>query len=174
MPSRAGWRTAALVLLLTITSASAALAAPAPRVTSVAGLAQLRPPLPLPYDEGADAQADLAAARARAKAGGKRLLIDLGGNWCGDCRILSAVMALPEVARFIDEHYVVVTVDVGRFERNMDIPAEYGVRELEGVPTLLVVDASGRVLNRRHLDDVTAEQNMTPQGIADWLARWAG
>jgi hypothetical protein len=27
--------------------------------------------------------------------GAAKLLIDLGGNWCGDCRILAATMDLP-------------------------------------------------------------------------------
>ena len=114
--------------------AGAASAAPAPQV-SISSFAQLPTPLPYPYDEKADANADVAAAKARAKAEHKLLAIDLGGNWCGDCRVLAGTMELPEVKAFDDAHYVVVLVDVGRFNRNQQIPAHYGVtRRLEGVP----------------------------------------
>src|ERR1700754_4908348 len=90
--------------------------AAAPKV-GISSFAELRTPLPYPYDEAADAQAQVAAAAARAKARHKLLLIDLGGNWCPDCRILAGTMELPEVWAFVRAHYEVVTVDVGRFDR---------------------------------------------------------
>ncbi len=90
------------------------LGAPAPQLgeTSFAALAQ---PLPYPYDEAGHAGADVDAALARAKAAHKLLLIDMGGNWCGDCRVLAGTLALPDLAPFVARHFVVVTVDVGRF-----------------------------------------------------------
>lgn len=163
-------RTLALAAGLSL-SAVAALAAPAPRV-AMASLAQLSTPLPSPYDPTADAKADVAAARAKAKVEHKLLLIDLGGNWCGDCRILAGVMRLPEVAAFVNAHYVVVAVDVGRMNRNLDIPAQYGLTRLEGVPSLLVVDAQGHLKDAGHVAALADARSMTPQALADWLARW--
>ena len=106
----------AIVLALGLLAAGAASAAPAPRV-SIASFAQLATPLPYPYDEHADADAVVAAARARALTHHKLLLIDLGGNWCGDCRVLAGTMDLPEVKAFVDAHYEVALVDVGQFDR---------------------------------------------------------
>jgi thiol-disulfide isomerase/thioredoxin len=148
-------------------------AAPAPHV-SIASYAQLATPLPYPYDESADANAAVARARARALAHHKLLLIDLGGNWCGDCRVLAGTMALPEVKAFVDAHYEVVTVDVGRFDRNLQIPAHYGIKSrLEGVPSLLIVDpAHDRLLDGGHVAALADARHMDPQSLADWLARW--
>src|SRR5258706_16169545 len=87
---------------------------PAPQMKSVTEMAQLETPLPVPYDDRADADKALAATIARAKANGKRVLIDLGGNWCTDCRILAAVMELPELKPFVAKHYEIVSIDVGR------------------------------------------------------------
>jgi hypothetical protein len=86
--------------------------------------------------------------------------------------VLAGVMRLPEVAAFVDAHYVVVAVDVGRMNRNLDIPAHYGVTRLEGVPSLLVVDARGRLKDAGHIAALADARHMTPQGLADWLARW--
>ncbi len=69
--------------------------APAPRV-GIDSFAQLKVPLPYPYDEAAAADAQVARAKARARASGKLLLIDLGGDWCGDCQILTATMDRPD------------------------------------------------------------------------------
>ncbi len=145
----------------------------APQVTSVGEMAQLETPLPTPYDDHADADAALAATIARAKASGKRVLIDLGGNWCTDCRILAAVMELPELNPFIAKHYEVVVVDVGRMTRNLQIPARYGITKLIGVPTVLIVEPNGTLINATNSADLADARSMNPQGIANWLARWA-
>jgi thiol-disulfide isomerase/thioredoxin len=159
-------------------AAAAALAVPAlaatPPKTGIASFAQLKTPLPYPYDEHADADAAVAKARAEAKKHGKLLLIDLGGNWCGDCRVLSGTLQLPSVKAFMDRHYEFVAVDVGRFERNLQIPAHYGFHaRLRGVPTLLVVDPeTDRLLNRDDVFALSSAGDMSPQALADWLARW--
>lgn len=159
------------LLGLALMMTAPALAAPAPKV-SIATLAQLPTPLPLPYDPTREAKADVAAARARARAEHKLLLIDLGGNWCGDCRVLAGILKLPEVAGFVARNYVIVNVDVGRMNRNLDIPARYGVKRLDGVPSLLVVDSQGHLKDAGHVAALADARSMTPQALADWLARW--
>ena len=150
-----------------------ALAANAPRV-SVARLSEISVP-DRPYDENANANAAVESAFARAKAEHKRVLIDLGGNWCADCRILAGVMALPEVQRFLDSHYVLVSVDVGRFNLNLQIPARFGITErLEGVPSVLVATPDGTLVDKGHIAALADARSMTPQAVADWLAQWAG
>ena len=156
-------------------AASPALAAPAAPRMSVATFAELKTPLPLPYDEAADADAVVDRARTQARRQGKRLLIDLGGNWCPDCRILAATMALPELDRFMKAHFVTVMVDVGRFDRNLQIPARYGVTSrLPGVPALMVIDPkSDRLLNPGNFSALSNARGMSPQALADWIAGWA-
>ncbi|HUJ03297.1 MAG TPA: thioredoxin family protein [Rhizomicrobium sp.] len=156
-----------------LAAAPAAAHAPAPKVVSIAALDELQTPLPYPYDPGADANADVEAAFAKARTEHKRVLIDLGGNWCGDCRVLAGVMALPEVRRFLDAHYIVVDVDVGRFDRNLQIPARFGITQrLEGVPSILVADPDGKLIDAGHVSALADARSMTPQALADWLAQW--
>ncbi|WP_293874685.1 MULTISPECIES: thioredoxin family protein [unclassified Sphingomonas] len=145
----------------------------APRV-SVATFDQLPQPLPLPYDATANAGAAVAAAKARALKGHKKLLIDLGGNWCLDCRLLAGVMHLPAMHGFIARHYEVVTVDIGRFDKNLAIPARYGIKgRLAGVPALLIVDPkTDRVVNAGRETALADARSLSPQGLADWLAQW--
>jgi len=165
---------ASIVALLSLALAAPAGAAPAPRV-AVASFEQLAKPLPLPYDEQANAQVVVAAAKARAKARHKLLLIDLGGNWCLDCRLLAGTMDLPQLRKFIAAHYEVAIVDVGRLDKNLDIPARYGSKDrLEGVPSVLIVDPrTDRLINRGRTAALADARSMTPQALADWLAGWA-
>ena len=159
---------------IALATAGSALAAPAPQM-AIRSYAELKTPIPAPYDEKANADADLNRALARAKANGKRVLIDLGGNWCGDCLVLSATMHRPELKAFLDRHFEVVMVDVGQFDRNLQIPARYGLKDrLEGVPALLVVDPkSGKqIVSRPQITDLANARAMSPQGLANWIAQW--
>ena len=166
----------ALALLAAPLLTDAVLAAPiaAPRVRAQS-FEQLGKPLPLPYAEGANASAAVAGARARAQRSHKRLLIDLGGNWCLDCRLLAGTMALPEVRAFVARHYEVVTVDVGRFDKNGQIATHYGIAgRLAGVPAVLIVDPrTDRLVNKGHETALSDARSLTPQALADWLAQWA-
>lgn len=163
---------ALLVLTLTLSAA-----APAPESAPRLGIASfeaLPKPLPLPYDDKADADAAVKAARARAIKGHKLLLIDLGGNWCLDCRLLAGTIELPKLKPWVARHYEVVTVDIGRFDRNLAIPARYGAGpKLEGVPALLVIDPrSDRLLNGGRVSALADARSLNPQALADWLAQW--
>jgi thiol-disulfide isomerase/thioredoxin len=164
-------RAIALVLAASLAAATPLLAAPAPAM-AIQSLAQLPTPLPLPYDEAADVKAEVKAAMAKARASHRLLLIDLGGNWCPDCRLLAALMRQPELARFVDAHYVVVTVDVGRINRNLDIPARFGIGQVTGVPSLLIVDGAGKLLDKGRTAALADARHMSPQALADWLAQW--
>lgn len=152
-------------------------AAPAPDRAPALGIASfeaLPKPLPLPYDEKADAEAAVKAAKARALKTHKLLLIDLGGNWCLDCRLLAGTIELPKLKPWVERHYEVVTVDIGRFDRNLTIPTRYGAGPRpEGVPALLVIDPkTDKLLNGGRVSALADARSLTPQALADWLAQW--
>ncbi len=136
-------------------------------------LSHLPVTIPAPYDETANADAKVDAAFARARVNGKRVMIVLGGNWCPDCIVLANVSALPEVAPWLDRHFERVSVDVGRFDRNLQIPARFGMTErLKGVPTVLVATPDGKLINPNDPFTLANATTMTPQSIVNWLGRW--
>lgn len=157
--------------VLLVTPAWAVVPAPKP---SIATLADLPVVINAPYDEKADADAAVAAAFHQAKAAHKRVLLDLGGNWCPDCIILANFLQLPEIKAFVAKYYVVVPIDVGRFNRNLQVPARFGyTTRLKGVPTVLIADPDGKLVNGGDVFAFTDARHMTPQALADYLAKWA-
>ena len=127
-----------------------------------------------PYDEKANADAVVAAAFARAKKSHKLVMLDLGGNWCPDCLILANVIRLPAMQAFMTAHYEFASVDVGRFDKNLQIPARFSfTKRLEGVPTILVATPDGKLLNRGDVFALSNARDMTPQSLAEYLAKWA-
>lgn len=161
---------AALMFLMAV--ATPVIAAPAP-TPSIKTLAELPIVTRAPYDETANADAQVRHAFERAKKSGKRVLLDLGGNWCPDCLVLANFLALPEIRRFIAHHYEVAYVDVGRFDRNLHIPARFGFRtRLTGVPMVIVTEPDGRLVNREDVFATASATTMTPRALAAYLARY--
>jgi thiol-disulfide isomerase/thioredoxin len=164
-------RFAPALLAALLLSTAAAQAATAPKV-AIASLSELSVP-DAPYATGANADQDVDAAFARARRNGKRVLIDMGGNWCADCRILAGLMERPELHAFLSSRYEMVSVDVGRFDKNLDIPARFGITtHLEGVPAIIVATPDGRIVNPGRVSAIEDARHMTPQALADWLAQW--
>jgi thiol:disulfide interchange protein len=169
-------RKALALLLLTIAALAAtpahAITAPRPSITS---FQQLPVVLTQPYEEGVNADTAVAAALARAQKSHKRVLIDLGGNWCVDCIVLANFLKLPEMQRFMAAHYEVVAVDVGRFNRNLQIPARFGItKRLDGVPALLIATPDGKLVNGGDVFATASASEMTPKAVADYLAKYVG
>jgi thiol-disulfide isomerase/thioredoxin len=151
----------------------AASAASAPKLPYVT-MAELPIVSMQPYDEKTSADQVVDAAMARAKKSHKLLLIDMGGNWCPDCVVLHNLMLVPSMQKFMDAHYEVAMVDVGKFDRNPQIGARYGYNtRLKGVPTILVVDpGTNKTINGEQVFALSKAGHQTPQDLADYLARW--
>ncbi len=129
-------------------------------------------PVAHPYDENADAHAQVDAAFAAAKASGRTVLLDFGGNWCPDCRMLAGVFQEQPVQSWVSQHFQTVFIDIGRRTKNLDIPARWGVK-IEGVPTVLMVTPDGTLLNKDDPYGLADARSMSTQAVVDLLAKMA-
>jgi thiol:disulfide interchange protein len=123
------------------------------------------------YSATADAAADIAAAKIAARPAHKRILLEFGGNWCSDCQILDFYYHQAPNADLLARHYVVVRIDIGHMDRNMDIARKYQVPVTKGVPALAVLDANGRLLYSERDKEF---EHTSPQAIAAFLNHWKG
>jgi thiol-disulfide isomerase/thioredoxin len=79
------------------------------------------------YPDGAEGKADVAAALIQAAREKKRVLLDFGGNWCGDCQVLEIYFHDAANRDLLEANYVLVPVNIGRYDTNLDLAARYGV-----------------------------------------------
>src|SRR5258707_13061530 len=90
------------------------------------------PPPSLPrtphfYPAVSAAKGDIAAGLAEAKKEHKRVLIDFGGDWCGDCQVLDYYMHQPPNDALLNNNYVLVHVNIGNnMKENIDVARKYG------------------------------------------------
>ena len=158
----------ALPLLLCCLAGSASLAA-VPPPTLPAGLAPLAAH---PYDTNADARAVTDAALARGRQEHRTVLLAFGGNWCPDCRMLAGVFAEPAMHTWLTAHVVTASIDIGRFDRNLDIAERWGIK-IAAVPTVLAIAPDGTLLNPSDPTALANDRSMTAQAVADQIAAWS-
>ncbi len=123
------------------------------------------------YDETADARAEIARALERARAEGKQVMVVFGANWCPDCRVLDQEFKQGRLKALVDRRFVTVKVDVGRFKKNLDLAEAYGVPLKKGIPTLAVLDASGRAVYATLEGEVGDARELGEAGLYQFFDR---
>ncbi len=124
------------------------------------------------YSPTADAKADIAAAMVTAKKYHRNIILDFGGNWCGDCQVLDIYMHQSPNAQLIAENFVVVHVDIGRYDKNVDVAEKYGIPLKKGVPALAVLDPNGKVLLKQQTGEFENMRQMNPASVTEFLNKW--
>ncbi|HET6765239.1 MAG TPA: thioredoxin family protein [Longimicrobiaceae bacterium] len=125
------------------------------------------------YDPTANAVAAVDSALALARVDHKRVLLEFGADWCLDCWVLDRLFHQPGVAPYLREHYHVVRVDVGQFDRNLKLVAKYGNAIEGGVPALVVLTPTGQRVVATSNGEVEAAHNLTPAAVLRMLQTWA-
>ena len=126
-----------------------------------------------PYNEAADAKAEIRATLASAQQAKLPVLVVFGANWCGDCRMLDAAFKAGASAPLIAKSFKVVKVDVGRFDRNVDIATGYGVPLKSGIPAVAVLAADGRLLYATAGGELADARKMGYAGVLDFFTKVA-
>ena len=74
-------------------------------------------------------------ARARATRNHKFLMVEFGADWCSDCAQLSKSLEDEKRRDQFQKEFEVLYVDVGEFNRNLDIAKSLGIDVTEAIPT---------------------------------------
>jgi thiol:disulfide interchange protein len=124
------------------------------------------------YPDPSQAKADVAAALKSAAAAHKRVIIDFGGNWCGDCQVLDIYFHNPENRPILESNYVLVHVNIGHMDENLDIAQHYGVPLNRGVPALAVLSDQGKLLYSQKSGEFEAMRRMQASSVTSFLVQW--
>ena len=121
------------------------------------------------YDESADALAQVSQALARAKTDNKQLMIVFGANWCGDCKMLDGEFKKPALKTLLDAHYVVVKVDVNRFNKNLDVVKPYGDVIKKGIPSIVIATPANQLVYATNGGELADARKMGETGVAEFF-----
>ena len=124
------------------------------------------------YPDPAKAKSDLAAALKTAPAAHKRILLDFGGNWCGDCQVLDIYFHDPVNRPILDANFILVDINVGRYDANLDLARRYHIPLDKGVPALAVLSENGKLLYSQQTGQFAPMRKMESSAVTKFLAQW--
>jgi thioredoxin 1 len=122
------------------------------------------------YRADANASQDIRRALATAVQQHKNVLLDFGGNWCIDCHVLENAFHQPRIAPLLNSNYIVVHVDVGKYDKNLELAKKYHVTLEKGVPSLAVLNSQGKVLYAT--GDFERARMMSEDDVIQFLDKW--
>jgi thiol:disulfide interchange protein len=124
------------------------------------------------YPPPEQAKIDLAAALASSAATHKRVIVDFGGNWCPDCHVLDRYFHDSTNQPLLDANFILVHVNIGRMNENLDIAERYQIPLRKGVPALAVLGEHGELLFSQRTGEFEAMRGMQSSAVTDFLRRW--
>jgi thioredoxin-related protein len=131
-----------------------------------------RPLLPDRFDPARDAAADIRVAIGEAQRSGKRVLLDVGGEWCIWCHRLDTLFVTnASLMEYRDRHYVTVKVNYSRENKNEAVLAAYP--KIPGYPHLFVLDATGKLLHSQETGALESGKGHDPEKVMAFLRQWA-
>jgi thioredoxin 1 len=124
------------------------------------------------YPDPGQARADLASAMKTAAATHRRVLLVFGGNWCGDCQVLDLYLHDARNKPILDANFVLVDINIGYMDTNLDIGEQYGVPVKKGVPALAILSERGTLLYSQKEHQFSAMRTMQSSAVTEFLVKW--
>lgn len=97
------------------------------------------------------------------------MLVIFGANWCDDCRALELALKSPQNATQMAREFRVVKVDVGRFDRNLDLSKAYRDPIKKGIPAAVLLSPDNQVLYATRAGELADARRMSQSGVHDFF-----
>ena len=125
------------------------------------------------FDPNRDAAKDVAAAVATAKKQGKRVIVDVGGEWCPWCHILDRfVTNNADVKALVESKYVWVKVNFSKENKNEALLSRWPT--VKGYPHIFVLDGEGALVQSQNTDVLEGEKDYDKPKFIAFLNKYAG
>ena len=124
------------------------------------------------YPANTDAKKEIDEALKTAGVEKKRVLVIFGGNWCYDCHVLDRALHEGSAGQVVKESFLVVHVDVGEGDKNLDLLKQYKVPLEKGVPAVAILAGDGNLLYSSGDGEFEAARRMMKKDLVAFLQRW--
>ena len=124
------------------------------------------------FDPKRDAAKDIHAAVVQAKHAGKRVLLDVGGEWCIWCHRLDTLFAThPDLDEFLHKNFVVVKVNYSKENKNEKLLSKYP--KIPGYPHIFILDNNSKLLCSQDTGELESGKGHDPEKVMTFLKKWA-
>lgn len=124
------------------------------------------------YPAGADAKKEIAEALQTSARDRKRVLLIFGGNWCFDCHVLDGALHEGAAAKIMKDSFILVHVDIGEADKNLDLAKKYKIPLEKGVPAIAVLNPDGELVYSSGDGEFEGARRMMKKDLVAFLMRW--
>lgn len=126
------------------------------------------------YDPSDDAKVEIAKAIKEAESEGKHVFLQIGGNWCGWCRLFDQKVNSDETLRtFMENNFIVYHVNYSRENKNEDVLASLGFPQRFGFPVFVILDGKGNRLHTQNSVYLEEGKGHSSSKILEFLKHWS-
>jgi len=124
------------------------------------------------YDPKRIAADDIQAAIKEAQRTHRRVLLEVGGEWCSWCHTLDRFFeAHPDLLLLRDKKFVTVKINFSEENENKEVIAHYGM--IPGYPHLFVLESDGKLLHSQDTSPLENGKSYDLQRLTAFLNKWA-
>jgi thioredoxin-related protein/uncharacterized protein YciI len=124
------------------------------------------------FDPTRDASADIRGAIVEATRSNRRIILDVGGEWCIWCKRLDTLfMKNVDLTEFMFKNYVVVKVNFSKENENEKVLSQYP--EIKGYPHIFVLEKDGKLLHSQDTGDLESGKGHSRDKVFEFLKKWA-
>ena len=124
-----------------------------------------------PYNETADAKREISQVLTQAVTTKTPIIVVFGANWCGDCKMLDSAMKKGASASLLSRDFKIVKVDVGHFDKNLDVAKSYGVPLAKGIPAVAILSIKSEVLYVTQEGELADARKLGDNGIYEFFKK---
>jgi thioredoxin-related protein len=114
---------------------------------------------------------DLKSAIELAAESNKRIILDIGGEWCIWCHRIDAFMHnTEEIKTLLEENYIVLKINYSKENKNEKFLSQYPA--VEGYPHFFVLDSDGKLLHSQNTGELEKEKDYDKEKFVAFLNKW--
>jgi len=124
------------------------------------------------FDPSRNSSEDLRKAVDEAEKSNKRIILDVGGDWCIWChRIDDFIKKNEEINTFLNENFILIKINFSKDNKNEEFLSQYP--EIPGYPHFFVLEKNGELLHSQNTGDLEENKGYSEEKMMTFLKKWA-
>lgn len=126
------------------------------------------------YNPQADAKKEISDAVAKAKAENKHVFIEIGGNWCGWCKLFFELTSRDEdLKNYLAANYETVYLNYSKENTNSEVLAGLDFPQRFGFPVFVILDGNGKRLHTQNSGYLEDGEGHSKAKVLEFLQQWS-
>ena len=126
----------------------------------------------LKFDPSRNPEQDLKDAVVEAQKTNRRIILDVGGDWCIWChRIDNFIDSVKDVSSLLHSNFVIMKVNFSPENKNEEFLSHYP--KISGYPHFFVLDKKGKLIHSQDTGKLEKGKGYSKEKFVAFLKKWS-